>query len=73
MPAPVATAMQQLARTKFMSFGLTVPEGTPVRLSPREHSQALWLPWREAADRCFSPSNAEAILHLPRLSDVAGR
>ncbi|MBP6841902.1 MAG: hypothetical protein KA190_31675 [Kofleriaceae bacterium] len=26
MPAPVATAMQQLARTKFMSFGLTVPE-----------------------------------------------
>ena len=22
-------------------------------------------PWREAADRCFSPSNAEAILLLP--------
>ena len=35
-------------------------------LSPREHLQHLWLPWREAADRCFSPSNAEAILQLPR-------
>ena len=47
-------------------FGLRVPAGTPVRLSPREHVQYLWLPWREAADRCFSPSNAEAILQLPR-------
>ena len=47
-------------------FGLTVPRGTPVRLSPREHVQFMWLPWQEAADRCFSPSNAEAILQLPR-------
>jgi dihydroneopterin triphosphate diphosphatase len=47
-------------------FGLTVPEGTPVRLNPREHLAWRWLPWREAADACFSPSNAEAILQLPR-------
>ena len=47
-------------------FGLAVPEGTPVRLNPREHLAHLWLPWREAADRCFSPSNAEAVLLLPR-------
>ena len=47
-------------------FGLTVPAGTPVRLNPREHLHHAWLPWREAADRCFSPSNAEAILHLPK-------
>jgi dATP pyrophosphohydrolase len=47
-------------------FGLTVPAGTPVRLNPREHLQHQWLPWREAAARCFSPSNAEAILQLPR-------
>jgi dihydroneopterin triphosphate diphosphatase len=46
-------------------FGLTVPQGTPVRLSPREHLQLVWLPWQEAADRCFSPSNAEAVLQLP--------
>jgi dihydroneopterin triphosphate diphosphatase len=49
-------------------FGLTVPEGTPVRLSPREHLNHVWLPWREAADRCFSPSNAEAVLMLPRFA-----
>jgi dihydroneopterin triphosphate diphosphatase len=47
-------------------FGLTVPAGTPVRLAPREHVAHVWLPWREAADRCFSPSNAEAVLMLPR-------
>jgi dATP pyrophosphohydrolase len=51
-------------------FGLCVPAGTPVRLAPREHVAYEWLPWREAADRCFSPSNAEAILQLPRF--VAG-
>jgi dATP pyrophosphohydrolase len=49
-------------------FGLTVPAGTLVRLSPREHLQHVWLPWREAADRCFSPSNAEAVLLLPRFA-----
>ncbi len=47
-------------------FGLTVAPGTPVRLNPREHLRHAWYPWREAADRCFSPSNAEAILQLPR-------
>jgi dATP pyrophosphohydrolase len=46
-------------------FGLTVPAGTPVRLNPREHTACQWLPWRQAADACFSPSNAEAILMLP--------
>jgi dATP pyrophosphohydrolase len=49
-------------------FGLCVPAGTPVALSPREHTASAWLPWREAADRCFSPSNAEAILQLPRFA-----
>ncbi len=49
-------------------FGLVVPAGTPVTLSPREHLRFEWLPWREAADRCFSPSNAEAVLQLPRFT-----
>ena len=52
-------------------FGLTVPAGTPVVLAPREHLQHVWLPWTQAADRCFSPSNAEAVLHLPRLAASA--
>ena len=47
-------------------FGLRVPRDTPITLAPREHTQHVWLPWQEAADRCFSPSNAEAILMLPR-------
>jgi dihydroneopterin triphosphate diphosphatase len=51
--------------TEFV-FGLRVPRSVPVVLSPREHTALVWLPWREAADRCFSPSNAEAILQLPR-------
>jgi len=49
-------------------FGLRVPAGMPVRLAPREHTDFEWLPYRAAADRCFSPSNAEAILMLPRFS-----
>lgn len=47
-------------------FGLTVPAGTPVTLAPREHLQYRWLPMMEAADLCFSPSNAESILLLGR-------
>jgi dATP pyrophosphohydrolase len=54
-------------------FGLTVPAGVPVRLNPREHLRHAWLPWREAADRCFSPSNAEAVLMLPRFAPGAAR
>ncbi len=47
-------------------FGLTVPPGIAVTLDPREHTAYQWLPYRDAADRCFSSSNAEAILMLPR-------
>lgn len=46
-------------------FGLRVPRDIPVILAPREHVNMMWLPYREAADRCFSASNAEAILQLP--------
>ena len=56
-----------VARNTEHLFGLQVPERVPVSLSPREHVAYRWLPWREAAEACFSPSNAEAILLLPRL------
>ena len=49
-------------------FSLQVPVVQPVVLSPREHTAWAWWPWREAADRCFSPSNAEAILLLPQFA-----
>jgi dATP pyrophosphohydrolase len=46
-------------------FALAVPQPVPVRLNPREHVRHAWLPWREAAARCFSWSNRDAILALP--------
>ena len=47
-------------------FSLCVPQEVAVLISPREHTAFKWLPWLEAADACFSPSNAEAILLLPQ-------
>lgn len=52
-------------------FGLLVPRDVPLRLAPREHLRYCWLPYRAAADKCFSPSNAEAILQLPQQSHLA--
>jgi len=48
-------------------FSLCVPGDAAIRLNPREHTAWQWLPWRAAADACYSPSNAEAVLLLPRL------
>jgi len=45
-------------------FGLKLPALQPVTLAPREHLRHAWLPWETAAERCFSPSNAEAIRQL---------
>jgi dATP pyrophosphohydrolase len=46
-------------------FGLQLPQQAAVQLSPREHLSCQWLPWQEAADKVFSPSNRAAILQLP--------
>jgi len=45
-------------------FGLRLAQRLPVRLSRDEHVAFEWLPWREAAQRCFSWSNAQAIRRL---------
>ncbi len=42
-------------------FGLRVAERVPARLAADEHVAFQWLPWREAAQRCFSWSNRDAI------------
>src|SRR5262245_59547026 len=47
-------------------FGLLVPEPLPVTLAPREHLRYQWLPWRAAAEKAFSWSNADAIRELPQ-------
>ena len=45
-------------------FGLALPARVPVVLSPAEHIAFAWLPWREAAEKCFSWSNRDAIMML---------
>ena len=56
-----------VSRNTERVFGLRVPEGLPIVLNPQEHTAHQWLPWHRAADTVFSPSNAEAILTLPRM------
>lgn len=47
-------------------FSLQLPAVQDIVLAPREHLDYQWLPWREAADRVFSWSNAEVIRELPQ-------
>ncbi len=47
-------------------FGLMLPKTLPVTVSAREHLNFTWLPYREAAEKCFSWSNRDAILSLPK-------
>ncbi|WP_415037086.1 dihydroneopterin triphosphate diphosphatase [Azonexus sp.] len=47
-------------------FALALPERLPIRIAPAEHRASVWLPWREAAERCFSWSNRDAILLLEK-------
>ena len=46
-------------------FSLRVPEAFTPILAPGEHLRHAWLGWQEAAARCASPTNAEAIRMLP--------
>ena len=45
-------------------FSLALRERPPVAIAPREHIAFAWLPWREAAEKCFSWSNRDAIVML---------
>jgi dATP pyrophosphohydrolase len=45
-------------------FGLALPGPQPVTLAPQEHVAFAWMPWREAAQKCFSWSNRDAIVML---------
>ena len=45
-------------------FGLVLPGPVAVTIAPDEHTAFDWLPWRAAADKCFSWSNRDAIRML---------
>ncbi len=53
-------------------FSLEVPRALAVALQPKEHLRYEWLPWREAAERVFSWSNAEALRELPQRARRGG-
>jgi dATP pyrophosphohydrolase len=54
-------------------FGLALPGAVPVMLAPREHLRHVWLPWREAAAKCFSWTNRAAIEALPERARTTSR
>jgi len=47
-------------------FGLKVAGRVPITIAPREHLQHVWLPYEKAAALCFSPTNRDAVLSLPK-------
>jgi len=47
-------------------FGFRVPQITVATLDPAEHTQQVWLPWQEAMEKVFSPTNRDAIWQLSR-------
>ncbi|MCK9201198.1 MAG: dihydroneopterin triphosphate diphosphatase [Gallionella sp.] len=51
-------------------FGLQLPAQVAVQLAPQEHLGYQWLPWQEAADKVFSPSNRAAILQLAERTKI---
>ena len=46
-------------------FGFLVDSPTVATLDPEEHIAQLWLPWRQAMKKTFSPTNRAAIALLP--------
>jgi dihydroneopterin triphosphate diphosphatase len=52
-------------------FSLALPARVPVLLAPAEHTASQWLTWKEAAAKCFSWSNRDAIGILGSSADNA--
>lgn len=53
-------------------FSLELAAPAPVSLAPQEHTAFAWVPWREAARKCFSWSNRDAILMVGAALLAAG-
>lgn len=52
-------------------FSLCLPAPRAIKIAAGEHLAWRWLPWREAAAACFSWTNRDAILELPRRIGLA--
>lgn len=53
-------------------FSLELAETPPIRLSPQEHSEYVWVPFAEAAERVFSWTNRDALLLLMQRQAFTG-
>jgi dihydroneopterin triphosphate diphosphatase len=53
-------------------FGFQVPQVTVATLDPAEHTAQVWLPWQQAMDKVFSPTNRDAIERLGQRRGGAG-
>ena len=47
-------------------FAFQVAEQTVATLDPAEHVAQLWLPWQDAMEKVFSPTNRDAIWQLQK-------
>ena len=47
-------------------FGFCAPQIMVATLDPAEHTAQLWLPWQQAMEKVFSPTNRDAIWQLQR-------
>ena len=54
-------------------FGLPCPNRCRSRSRPREHLRHVWLPWPDAAAKCFSWTNRAAIEALPERARATSR
>ena len=51
-------------------FSVCIPHESDVTHCADEHCNVRWLPWREAAEACFSWSNRDAIYLLAQASNT---
>lgn len=54
-------------------FYVCLPDGVSPLLNPREHVGYQWLSAQKAIEKCFSPSNAEAIQELANKWQISGK
>lgn len=47
-------------------FSLELPEARQISVNPAEHSEYLWMPLADAAQRAFSWTNRDALIALQR-------
>jgi dATP pyrophosphohydrolase len=47
-------------------FGFRLERQAVATLDTAEHTAQLWLPWRDAMKKVFSPTNRDALWQLPR-------